>query len=123
MNRLYNEYLAMNNDGKALVKKVTTALNGVITYYESRGFDLRDVENIIISSVSCQIGEKIIRRAIKMKKAKETGKAADPVNPIEVVQGLFDIVKAEYDHDPEPEDLPSWKTAIDKAEKFLKENT
>lgn len=37
----------------------------------------------------------------------------------DALHDLLDIVQAEYADDPEPEDLPSWKRAIEKADAVI----
>lgn len=39
---------------------------------------------------------------------------------MEVFLGLLSIVEDEYESDPEPEDIPSWKDLIDRANRLLR---
>lgn len=44
---------------------------------------------------------------------------ADLLDVLLVAHDLLDIVQSEYNNDPEPEDLPSWKRLIKQAEKAI----
>ena len=72
-NRLYNEYGASNTKYASDIDDILTpAMNEIVKYCENNNVDLRDTLgfcNLIATNI---IGEAVLRRAFKMKKAKDS---------------------------------------------------
>jgi hypothetical protein len=66
--RLFNEYEAMNEDGNMVADHTERLIKGLVSACQTVEFSLRDVHNIIDSTVSCVIAEAVLRADLERRK-------------------------------------------------------
>ncbi len=71
MKKLYNEYLALNQDGKDLDTGAHILAKSLLEICTNNDLDLRDAESVIVSSISVMFSEAVLRRAMKMRQAEQ----------------------------------------------------
>ena len=68
MTRLFNEYDAWTDDARRLSDEVAPVIRPIIDKWLSNGYDGRDVEAVILSTVMGNTAAKILRRATERRK-------------------------------------------------------
>jgi hypothetical protein len=122
MIRLYNKHLAMTPAGVSIAEGAHRAIQSLVEDCIALTFDLRDAQNIVTSEVTCVFAEAILNRAVRMRQKQQPAAPNTAMNRLlSAIRKLEAIVRADYDLDSKPEDLPSWKEALDEAEAVLKE--
>ncbi len=74
MRRLFNEYEAMTAEGNELADRVEAVIRPLIIEYWGGDASVRDVENIIHSTIASISAEVIIRSAVSKRKAERIQK-------------------------------------------------
>jgi hypothetical protein len=112
MIRLYNKHLTMTPAGVSIAEGAHRAIQSLVEDCIALTFDLRDAQNIVTGEITCVFAEAILNRAVRMRQKQQ------PAAPNTAMNRLLSAIRK---LDSKPEDLPSWKEALDEAEAVLKE--
>lgn len=74
MERLYNEYEALNSTGNSLTDKAESALRPIVAAAMDDGIDGRDILSALVMVITSIVAESVLIRATKRRKqSRECG--------------------------------------------------
>lgn len=71
MKNIYNEYLALNEDGRAMMDVIDPAITEIFNQLVKKGYSPHDIAYWICHEASSQQSIIVTTRAIKMRQAKK----------------------------------------------------
>lgn len=74
MKRLYNEYLALNQDGGKLDTGAYVLAKGFLDICENEDLDLRDGESVLVNAIHALFSKAILKRAVELRKAEKASR-------------------------------------------------
>lgn len=82
MKRLYNEHMALNQEGLALDNEAYRMAKDLLSVCKNEDVDLRDAESVAINAIHALFSEAILKLSMEVRKVKE--KTAAKVEPMAI---------------------------------------